>query len=132
MLTGDGADEFFGGYNRYYRLKNIWNLSIYFPRIFIKYIFKLLNNIPIRLIKKIEIFFSYLNINTNFTNQFTNKFQKICYSFQYQIILVIFLTMQLKKIGLMKTFLKKKIKGIKVIKNTKNHKLKYFINLGKQ
>ena len=40
--------------------------------------------------------------------------------------------MQLKKIGLMKTFLKKKIKGIKVIKNTKNHKLKYFINLGKQ
>lgn len=133
VLTGDGADEFFGGYNRYYRLENIWNLSIYFPRIFIKYIFKLLNNIPIRLIKKIEIFFSYLNINTNFTNQFTNKFQKICYSFSVSNNFSDFFNNATKENWINEDIFKeKKIKGIKVIKNTKNHKLKYFINLGKQ
>ena len=81
VLTGDGADEFFGGYNRYFRLKKIWNISNFFPRLFTKFIFKILNKIPIFLIKKIEDFFYYLNISSNYTSQFSDKYQKIVNSF---------------------------------------------------
>ena len=81
VLTGDAADEFFGGYNRYFRLKKIWNISNFFPRFFTKLTFKILNKVPIFLIKKIENFFYLLNISSNYTSQFSDKYQKIVNSF---------------------------------------------------
>ena len=133
VLTGDGADEFFGGYNRYYRLQSIWNLSGYFPRMFVKYIFKLLDNIPITLINKIENVFKFFQINTNFTNQFTNKFQKICYSFSVSNNFNGFFNNVTKENWIDKDIFKKNnLKKTKILQNSKNYNLKYFIKLGKQ
>ena len=60
--------------------KNL-NISNFFPRFFTKLTFKILNKVPIFLIKKIENFFYLLNISSNYTSQFSDKYQKIVNSF---------------------------------------------------
>tara|TARA_B100000795_G_C22787128_1_gene435153 strand:+ start:129 stop:2087 length:1959 start_codon:yes stop_codon:yes gene_type:complete len=45
-LTGDGADEVFGGYNRYVHGPALWNKLRFIPNIFKKNIFFILSKIP--------------------------------------------------------------------------------------
>ena len=139
VLTGDGADEYFGGYNRYFRLKKIWEISKFFPRKFIKLSFKIINKIPFYFIKKIEKIFVILKIETNFTNQFSNKFQKIVYSLSKSSNFIEFFenattenwlheSMFYNKVDIEKDFIEKKI----LKKNKSSYNLNDIITLGKK
>lgn len=71
-LTGDGGDELFGGYNRYFLAQKYWSIIKLIPFIFRKYISKSIESIPNNYISNFEnIFFG----NSNY--QITNKFYKI-------------------------------------------------------
>ena len=58
-LSGDGGDEFFGGYNRYFRLSYIYRKSRLFPRLFKKILAGTIASIPsdmwTRLFRKLAV-----------------------------------------------------------------------------
>ena len=57
-LTGDGGDEVFAGYNRYFMIEKIWNIVSKFPYISRKYLCSILEQFPDRVLKKIIIYFA--------------------------------------------------------------------------
>ena len=65
-LSGDGGDEIFGGYNRYIWIQKLWKIINFFPYNFRKYLFSVIQKIPL---KNINMIFYILKLITlNFIN----------------------------------------------------------------
>ena len=62
-LSGDGGDEFFGGYNRYIWINKLWKIINYFPFILRKQIFLVLNNFSEKSLDNIFIFLKNITFN---------------------------------------------------------------------
>jgi len=77
ILSGDGADEFFGGYNRYIALKKVNNYSNYLPLNIKKTIGNLINIIPYKYLTKLELFLTNVLRNNRSFNQIDEKLKKL-------------------------------------------------------
>ena len=76
-LSGDGADELFGGYNRYIFTERIWRSINKFPLSFRKLSSKLLSSIPNKLIESILYSSNYLLPSKYELAYPMNKFSKV-------------------------------------------------------
>ncbi len=87
ILSGDGADEFFGGYNRYNGIQKISVYFKYLPYLLRNQFGKLLNYLPENLVNLIELLFTKLrfsNIPSNRVYEKIIKFSSLLVNCKYQ------------------------------------------------
>ena len=76
-ISGDGGDELFGGYNRHFLVKSIWNRIQYLPASLKKAVANFLVSIPPQLIEKTYSIISYVLPNRMCFNLPADKLRKL-------------------------------------------------------
>jgi asparagine synthase (glutamine-hydrolysing) len=82
ILSGDGADEIFGGYNRYTLTPVIWKKISLLPYPIRKIIGKIINRVPIQFWDIFGDFLNLLIFNKNKINRFGDKVHKMSRRFE--------------------------------------------------
>ena len=82
-LSGDGGDEVFGGYNRYFWSNRVWSKLKWIPYPARKTIGSVILNTPKTFIYNLENFYNYITPKTYSVHQFADKLKKLGSRLQY-------------------------------------------------
>ena len=77
ILSGDGADEYFGGYNRYIGIQKYSKYLEHIPQNLRFFLGKMINLLPENLINLIELIFIRLRLSNSHSNRIYEKINKL-------------------------------------------------------